>query len=221
MNQVQEVGLFQHVTKYLSSANSCCTKFSGHKDNLPDIAASVCCQGAEFLAGKYLSSNGFCCRETCVKCFKANGDKPITVVSGTVVNGNSEQGVDVLVPSFLTKAACCGSGSSCRMHPKGDDVLTALLLALPMDTWSGIKDEKLMQEMHRLVSTENLPTLLQEEVYFTFFCYSYNLLQYLSRKIRPLIVFSPRIIFFFRDYLHHIFHIYRKPNRWAYKSSKN
>lgn len=167
LNQVQEVGLFKHVTKYLSSPNSCCTKlpFSGHKDDLPDIAASVCCQGAEFLAGKYVSSNGFCCRETCVKCLKANGDKPITVVSGTVVNGNSEQGVDVLVPSFPTKVGCCGSGSNCTgMHPAGDDVLTALLLALPIDTWSGIKDEKLLQEMYRLVSTENLPTLLQEEV---------------------------------------------------------
>lgn len=171
MNQVHEINLFQHVSKYLSSANSCCSKipFSGHKDNLPDIAASVCCQGAEFLAGKYLSPNGFCCRETCVKCFQANGGKPITVVSGRVVNGNSEQGVDVLVPSFLTKVGCCGSECSCtRMHPNSDDVLTALLLALPMDTWSGIKDEKLIQEMYRLVSTENLPTLLQEEVYFTF-----------------------------------------------------
>ena len=197
MNQVQEVGLFKHVTKYLSSANSCCTKlpFSGHKDNLPDIAASVCCQGAEFLAGKYVSSNGFCCRETCVKCFKANGDKPITVVSGTVVNGNSEQGVDVLVPSFPTKVGCCGSGSNCtRMHPAGDDVLTALLLALPIDTWSGIKDEKLLQEMYRLVSTENLPTLLQEEVWFTFFVILAICCSICPEKIRLQIVFIPSII---------------------------
>lgn len=171
MNQVHEVGLFKHVSTYLSSANPCCTKIpvSGQKDNLPDIAASVCCQGAEFLAGKYLSSKGFCCKETCVKCFKANGGKAITVVSGTVVNGNSEEGVDMLVPSFPTNEGCCGSGNNhTRMHPAGDDVLTTLLLALPMDTWSGIKDEMLQRQIYELVSTENLPTVLQEEVHFNF-----------------------------------------------------
>ncbi|KAA8543396.1 hypothetical protein F0562_021109 [Nyssa sinensis] len=167
LKQVQETGLYKYVTDFLSSEESCCRIIttSSHEDNLPDIAASVCCQGAGFLAGRSGSSNGFCCRETCVKCFKANGDKSITVVSGTVVNGDSEQGVDVLVPSSQTKSCCgCGPINCTGMHPASNDVLTALLLALPLETWSGIKEEKLLREIYSLVSTENLSSLLQEEV---------------------------------------------------------
>ncbi|PON81775.1 Phytochelatin synthase [Trema orientale] len=166
LRQIQETGLFEHVTAFLSLANSCHKNLviSGTGENLPNIAASVCCQGAEILYGKS-ASQGYCCQETCIKCLKANGDKPITVVCGTVVNGNTQQGVDVLVPSSQTKQTCCctGSRNHIGLHPTGNDVLTALLLALPPETWSGIKEEKLLQEIYSLVSTENLPTLLQEE----------------------------------------------------------
>lgn len=166
LKQVQETGLFKHVTEYLSTANLCCRKTptSDRENNLPSIAASVCRQGAEILAG---SSHGFRCQETCLKCFEANnGDNLITVVSGTVVNGKSEQGVDMLVPCSPKKSNCCGSGlSTCSgMPPASNDIFTALLLALPLQTWSGIKEEKLLKEIHNLVSTESLPTLLQEEV---------------------------------------------------------
>ncbi|XP_022758466.1 glutathione gamma-glutamylcysteinyltransferase 1-like isoform X2 [Durio zibethinus] len=168
LKQVQETSLFKHVVTFLSSVNSCCRNALAlsRESNLPDIAATVCCQGAELLDGKFGSPKRYCCRETCVTSLKANGDKPITFVSGTVVNGSSEQGVDVLVPSYLKKLNCCGSSpTSCiGIYPAGNDVLTALLLALPPETWGGIKDEKLLSEMYSLVSTKNLPILLQEEV---------------------------------------------------------
>ncbi|KAE7997855.1 hypothetical protein FH972_002454 [Carpinus fangiana] len=166
--QVQETGLFKHVAAFLSSANSCCQNLPplSHQDDFPDIAARVCCLGAEMLAGRSGSSDEYCCQETCIKCLKSNGDKPVTVFSGTVINGKSEQGVDVLVPSSRTKPGCCCCVSSnySGIHPASNDVLTALLLALPPETWSGIKNEKLLQEISSLVLTENLPTLLQEEV---------------------------------------------------------
>lgn len=168
LKQVQETGLYRHVTEFLSSERSCCRAIpmAAHEDNLPDIAARVCCQGAVLLSGMSGSSNGFCCRETGVNCFKVNGDKLVTVVSGTVVNGNGEHGVDVLVPSSQTEPSCCGCNPAdgTGTHPTSNDVLTALLLALPPETWSGIKEEKLLQEICNLVSTKNLPTLLQEEV---------------------------------------------------------
>ncbi|XVF21546.1 hypothetical protein REPUB_Repub12eG0099100 [Reevesia pubescens] len=168
LKQVQETGLFKHVVAFLSSVNSCCGNALAlsYENNLPDIAATVCCQGAELLAGKFSSPKRYCCRETCVTSLKANGDKPITLVSGTVVNGSSEQWVDVLVPSCPKELNRCGfSPTSCiGMYPAGYDVLTALLLALPTETWCGIKDEKLLSEMYSLVSTKNLPILLQEEV---------------------------------------------------------
>ncbi|XP_062080109.1 glutathione gamma-glutamylcysteinyltransferase 1-like isoform X2 [Humulus lupulus] len=167
LRQVQGTGLYKHVTAFLSSTNSCRRNsvISDSGENLPDIAASVCCQGAEILSGKS-GSQGYCCQETCVKCLQANGSKPITVVCGTVVNGNSEQGVDMLVPSSQSSSMCHCSGSKDHIwfqHPAGNDVLTALLLALPPETWSGIKEENLLQEIYSLVSTENLPNLLQEE----------------------------------------------------------
>lgn len=165
LKQVQETNLYKHVAAFLSSISSCCNNKLGlcPQSNLPDIAARVCCHGAEILAGKSGSFASYCCTETCVTCLKANGDKPVTVVSGTVVTGSSEQGLDVLVPSCQS---CCGSNTtSCgSIYPAGNDVLTALLLALPPETWSGIKDATLLEEISNLVNTKTLPTLLQEEV---------------------------------------------------------
>ncbi|KAL3531209.1 hypothetical protein ACH5RR_010531 [Cinchona calisaya] len=167
VKQVQETGLYKQVTDLLSVKKSSCRikPTLSHVDNLPQIAASVCCQGAGLLSGTSSSFDMFCCRDTCVRCYRASGDRPVTVVSGTVVTGNGEQEIDMLVPS-LTKHSCCYSTSeSCHgMHPDSKDVLTALLLALPPETWSGIKEEKVLQDMQSLISTENLPLMLQEEI---------------------------------------------------------
>ncbi|KAH9729238.1 glutathione gamma-glutamylcysteinyltransferase 1 [Citrus sinensis] len=167
LRQVQETLLFKHVVTFLSSVNSCCRSMSVlvHKNELPDIAEKVCCQGARILAGKFDSSERFYCRETCVKCLKANSDKPVTLVSGTVVNGSIEQEVDVLVPSSQIGGCGCGPSNYIGIYPVGNDILTVLILALPKETWSGIRDEKLSRQILGLVTTENLPTLLQEEWY--------------------------------------------------------
>ncbi|KAG8370823.1 hypothetical protein BUALT_Bualt13G0023500 [Buddleja alternifolia] len=167
LKQVQETGLYKLITNILYSDKLVCQikQTSGHRDTFPNIAASVCCQGAGFLTGKSSSSDRFCFRETCVRCYRAtNGDKPVTVVSGTVVNGNNgEQGVDMLVPLSQTEPNI-GSCDCSGMPPASNDVLTALLLALPPQTWSGIKDRKVLDEISGLVSVETLPPLLQEEV---------------------------------------------------------
>ncbi|KAL6502917.1 Glutathione gamma-glutamylcysteinyltransferase 1 [Orobanche hederae] len=169
LKQVQETGLYKHVMDILSSEKPVCLmkQVSNPHDNLPEIAASVCCQGAGFLTGKSGSLDRFCCRETCVRCYRAvNGDKPVTVVSGTVVHSNGEQGVDMLVPLSQTDHNGCSLGACgySGMHPASNDVLTALLLAMPPETWCGIKDERVLEEISRLVSTESLHPLLQEEI---------------------------------------------------------
>ena len=138
LKQVQETGLYKHVTDLLSAGASICRikpTTLCHMDNLPNIAARVCCQGAGLLAGKTGSSDRFCCRETCVRSYRANGDRTVTVVSGKVVGGNGQQEIDMLVPS-LAKNCCNSSLDSCQgMHPDSNDILTALLLALPPETW--------------------------------------------------------------------------------------
>ncbi|OIV92070.1 hypothetical protein TanjilG_08743 [Lupinus angustifolius] len=165
LKQVQEIGLFKHVASFLSHSCSVHSPTSGNGNTLPDIAASVCCQGAEILSWKLSSSMTYCCQETCLGS-KSEDEKPITMVSGTVVNGNTEHGVDVLIPSSPRKLCCnctCAS-KNISMYPASTDVLTVLLLSLPSTTWDGIKDEQLLREIDGLVSTENLPALLQEEV---------------------------------------------------------
>ncbi|CAF1918946.1 unnamed protein product, partial [Brassica napus] len=175
LKEVHETELFKHISKFLSSV--------GYEDSMTFAAAKACCQGAEILSG--CSSIEFCCRE--VKCVNGmsyaatyskltvkilfNIAKTIllhegavevegTVVTGVVVRDGSEQNVDLLVPSTQTE---CEYGPEAT-YPAGNDLFTVLLLALPPQTWSGIKDQALINEMKQLISMAFLPTMLQEEV---------------------------------------------------------
>ncbi|KAI3448796.1 hypothetical protein Pfo_005461 [Paulownia fortunei] len=162
---VQETSLYKHVKDTLPSANYFCKieQTLGHRDCLPNIAAGACCQGA----WNSCSSGKSCCWETCVRSNKATSDdKHDTVVSGAVANSIGEQGVDMLVPLSQRELSSC-TFDSCGysgMHPASNDVLTALLLALPPQTWSAIKDEEVLKEISGLVSIESLPSLLQDEI---------------------------------------------------------
>nr|Q2TE74.2 RecName: Full=Glutathione gamma-glutamylcysteinyltransferase 2; AltName: Full=LjPCS2-7R; AltName: Full=Phytochelatin synthase 2 [Lotus japonicus] len=163
LEKIRTAGLFKHVTSWLDSQRSRCSTIANlqDKDMLPELAARVCCQGACLLTGCCLSG-GKCCCQIDVKHLNVDSKNlATTFVSGTFTTGSSsEQGVDVLVPLCQRGP----EGHYIAMHPSTADVLTVLLLALPLHTWSGIKEEKLRAEVTSLVTTEDLPSLLQEEV---------------------------------------------------------
>lgn len=177
LKQIRETELFKNVMGYLEFERSLCESVAplGYTDSLADIAANVCCQGAELLTGKIKSLNG-CCKD--IKLLKSACKGPVTVFSGTVTTDDTEQMVDVLIPSSETRPSCLcdfDQNSCSGIPPSIGDGLTVLLFALPQDTWFGLKEEKLQAEMKGLISADGLPTLLQEEVmsgflyFFSFF----------------------------------------------------
>ncbi|OIV92069.1 hypothetical protein TanjilG_08742 [Lupinus angustifolius] len=171
LEQIRKTALFRHVTRWLDSEYSCCNANANiaDKDMLPELAESVCCQGADLLTGRgRLGVSAVkCCSQIEIKHLNADGKNPVSLVSGMVTHGgNSEQEVDVLVPLCRRdpSSLCHSSEGPCiGMHPSRADALTVLLLALPFHTWSGIKEEKLQVEVISLLETENLPPLLQDE----------------------------------------------------------
>ncbi|XVF81019.1 hypothetical protein PTKIN_Ptkin15bG0122800 [Pterospermum kingtungense] len=168
LKQIRKTELFKHVMRYLAFASSTCNSVAplNNKDGLADIAADICCQGAELLTGKIWSSNGFCCKETNVKLLKADNKEPVTMVSSTVITDGNEQRVDMLIPSSQMEPSSSDfdQNSCCRVHPSIADGLTVLLFSLPPDAWLRLKEEKLLAEMKGLTSVDSLPTLLREEV---------------------------------------------------------
>ncbi|XP_039030876.1 glutathione gamma-glutamylcysteinyltransferase 3-like isoform X2 [Hibiscus syriacus] len=183
LNQIRETELFKHVMGYLGHERSLCKNVTplGYKDSLADIAADVCCQGAELLTGKIRSLNRCCCKD--IKLLKTECKEPVTVASGTVTTDGIEQTVDMLIPSSATKPSCfCDfDQNGCRgIPPSIGDGLTVLLFALPQDTWSGL-EEKVQAEMKGLTVVDSLPTLLQEEVKSDFLCFFFFCLYRLLR----------------------------------------
>ncbi|XP_026655739.1 glutathione gamma-glutamylcysteinyltransferase 1-like isoform X2 [Phoenix dactylifera] len=168
LQEVRETKLFKFVTEWSFSGGSCCRNEPSvcDKDSLPEIAASVYCQGAELLNSRDGANQELCCRGTSIESLRAKEDLPMTLVSGKVVSGGREQLLDVLVPISLANSSSSGSGlhNSTEIHPTTNDLLTVLLLALPYHTWLGIKDERLLAKIQDFFSTENLPDILQEEV---------------------------------------------------------
>nr|QCX35398.1 phytochelatin synthase 2 [Arundo donax] len=168
LQQVRDTMLFTIVHDLQCSSIQCCNcSSSSDEDSITRIAAAVCCQGAAMLSGNLVSSDGFCCRETCLKCVQANGDGPKTVISGSVVSEGNEQGVDMLLPMSPCSTSLSNSNLSSEImkYPSSTDVLTVLLLALHPSTWLGIKDERLKAEFQTLVSTDALPDVLKWEIF--------------------------------------------------------
>lgn len=111
------------------------------------------------------SEKDFCMREQILghrDCLPSIEEKNVSVK--VVSNSIGEVGVDnILVhssPKELNSESCRSSG----IHPEINDVLTVLLLALPPETWSAIKDEMVLEEISGLVSIQSLPPLLLDEV---------------------------------------------------------
>ncbi|XP_038876178.1 glutathione gamma-glutamylcysteinyltransferase 3-like [Benincasa hispida] len=162
LEQLRATELFKHIKQWLASGTLCeglASLFD--KDELPEIAATFCCQRAETLAAKPCSADRSFCR-TDIRLLNAENEKPAVVVSGAVVT-NDIKGVDMLVPLCKTESSHI-SDECCCQWPSAVDVLTILLLALPQHIWSTIKDEKLLADINRLVAENYLPSLLQDEV---------------------------------------------------------
>lgn len=169
LKQIREAELFKQVIEWLAFERSSCEAVmsSGYKNMLPDVAANVCCQGAQVLSGKSSLSKETCCRDTKVKLINGEGERSVTVVSGTVFTANSGKRIDLLVPSSQKEPSSSldANQNVCNcMHPSLGDGLTILLLALPPHTWSSIKNEKLQEQLEGVASIDSLQPFLQEEV---------------------------------------------------------
>lgn len=163
LEQLRATELFKHIKQWLASETQC-EGFASlfDKDELPEIAATGCCQRAETLAAKPCSADRSFHKND-IHLLNAENEKPAVVVSGTVVTNTIKEGVDMLVPLCKTESSHI-SDECCCQWPSLVDVLTILLLSLPQHIWSTIKDEKLLADINRLVAENNLPSLLQDEV---------------------------------------------------------
>ncbi|XP_031742437.1 glutathione gamma-glutamylcysteinyltransferase 3 isoform X2 [Cucumis sativus] len=163
LEQLRATELFKHIKQWLASGTLCEGSESlFNKDELSEIAATVCCQGAETLAAKSCSADQRLSK-TDIHLLNAENEKSAVVMSGTVVTNAIKEGVDMLVPLCKTESSHI-SDECCCQWPSVIDVLTILLLSLPQHIWFNLKDEKLLADINRLVGENYLPALLQDEV---------------------------------------------------------
>ncbi|KDO60416.1 hypothetical protein CISIN_1g042029mg [Citrus sinensis] len=145
---VEETELFKHLNRWLASEISSCKSlisFGFNENTVFHMKLSLLDQT--------------CRKETNLTLAKADGAKPMTLVSGKIRTNGIDQGIDMLlVPSSLT------SQSRNLLHPSTAGILTLLVLALRQRTWAGIKQENLLAQFNHLTSIDNLPTPLQLEV---------------------------------------------------------
>ncbi|CAN6462079.1 unnamed protein product [Victoria cruziana] len=159
LKQIRETEVFKCVTEWMSTEDKCCTKTLSGLGSSRDLAAAVakvCRQATEVSTG-LLSETG--CNES------PNGQVPNGVAPGKIASGNSVQGLDVLVPSAQAKYHDSCGGYCAETSPEDGDVLTILLLALPPQTWNGLRDTVLLRKIRTMLSIEYLPLVLQEEVF--------------------------------------------------------
>lgn len=139
------------------------------EDNLQKTAR-VCRQGAGILARKIGSLGCPNRQESSTECMNDDDDEKANgLFHATVLNCRNEEKFDMLIPPPQVKVEHLNSNNSngCErimLPPAWSNILTVLLLALPPETWSWIKEMKLLQEINGLTSIDNLPPPLQEEV---------------------------------------------------------
>ncbi|KAL3724432.1 hypothetical protein ACJRO7_029578 [Eucalyptus globulus] len=75
------------------------------------------------------------------------------------------ENLDEIAASVCSHGAEPDPNNCTSTRPVGSNILTVLLLMLPPETWCGIKDEILREEVQSLVSMDSLPAMLQRELY--------------------------------------------------------
>jgi|APAra0007618328_1042625.scaffolds.fasta_scaffold30031_1 glutathione gamma-glutamylcysteinyltransferase len=87
------------------------------------------------------------------------GVEEAKVTAGMVVNTNNEQEVGLLVPSTQSVTKGSEYGPEAK-YIAGNDVITALLFALPPQTWIRTKIQIFQNKMKNLVSIGTLFTMI-------------------------------------------------------------
>jgi hypothetical protein len=137
-------------------------------ESLQDTVIEACCHGAAVFTGSRKVSGIQCiASQRCVS-FGKDQDATVpcdtTVWSKFVVNGK-EQNMEAFVPT--SRNGLSSKCSSSPLQPTRRDLLTILLLALPMSTWSEITNSEVRASIVEIVTRVH-PVELQLEVNMLF-----------------------------------------------------